>query len=630
MLPYLLEAAFPNSEAISCDLNDISLLLLPRHRLIKWDSAEKIKYCYKLCAEGLETNQFDQDYILDFLMPGTPSHFPGTCSVGSIGCNLTLLQAINSRRKFGSEKESLPYSSKKDLGQYDTPFWLAKRAVTNALCQLDKKESQSGYILDPMAGEGAFLEAALHVCIVQRAQKTLKARGAQINWKDALKSLDLSNLPKLVGIEIDKKRSDFLGENFNNIFKANALPQYRVARNVDFFETETKDFTDCRLIVSNPCWDVIESTNSVRSRKTNQNENIPKQKNEKLFEQRLKIVNQFNKYFNSNISYKDARNIYVLTILHCLNNVGLNNPVSFIVPRGLLGDRGTSEIRRICREARPKIFIDDFKNKASGSRIFSAVDARVQFCILSIVPSENVSSGLEVFHHDILFAPNKKPIVIPWSLVTRLGGKHEIWVTVKNENEKRLLEKLVSYPQLSAHNQLHAYAGNSSNKGANGFEGKDIEMFRLRKLSFKETSVSGSCLLVRKILPNGGKKLIAAPSPTVPPISDSLLCIRTEKDENYSYYLSGILNSTIGEYRLRIFQSNMNLNLWRLLEFQAPEYHSKNSLHKQIVKSAKDLEKQFTNERFRKLDALVAELFTLSDIELNTVSERTLLKLEAA
>lgn len=614
LLPYVLEMRDPEVEIHLAHLIDVSLIVLPQHRIAFWGDREELDDVYETLISKWDSIRFNQDMIITFFPFSKIDYYPGNkVEKNLLTCSINHMQGFNSTRKFSSQKEFSPSDLKKNLGQYDTPFWLAKQSVSQLMESASVLDKAFSFV-DPMAGEGSFLEASFHGWII----KTLKVHLETADFRDptcieANKLLSkMFSIGKILGIERDKTRGQLLNKHFSAIFKNHNFKSYTVAVLKDLFEVSRKDIKAQNIIfVGNPCWDVIETTKTVRSRtKSAVVKESKRPSKEKLLQE--KTVSEFEEIFDVKCSLKDYRNIYSLTMAKCLSLSEGEASFSMVLPKGVLGDKTTHQLREVIGEYRPQLFIDEFKNKASGSRIFPAVDARVQFCIVTVIPNEKISRFFKTRRHGVDFNPERNYVNVSWGWgEKRFFGTNQ-WIVFKDKVDKAVADKVTSYPALEIHNSLQFEAGTS--KVQEYFlEGKDIECFKVRK-SGKRSKYS-SRILVRKILPNGGRKLIAATDCGNAKIKDSLVSIKVEGAEEHVYYLLGILNSVVGEYRLRMTQSNINLNLWKLKQLHLPEYDSCNSLHSEISRVAKSLSQNWSHSEKIHLEELVQELFGLSDNE---------------
>ncbi len=618
---YLLEAKNPDQKIFVVHFRNVSFVAVPEHHLILWDSRPRVEATAGEIEASWDELRFNQDKLLKVCLPAIPSHYPGKPTRGTLGCSITHLQALQSRRNLVSEKEFLPSTNVKTLGQYDTPFWLALNSAKTLLQSVRVTEDST--FTDPMAGEGSFLEAALHLWLLAFISRLSLGRTNSVELSQKLAAaLRTHKRRNLYGIEVDVCRIRALNSNFSEILKQHFLSSYDVAINSNFFSPEigTKRIDyESTIFLGNPGWDVIEAVNSVRSRagtKVTQTLSVE----ETLLQQRELIVRSFNSTFNSTLSARDCRNIYSLTLAQCLVLSKFKAPVCLILPKGVLGDQGTAELRRVIRLNGPSVLVDEIKNKACGARIFPAVDARVQFCTLGVVPSPRKSNSISVRSHDIHYNPDRPYVSLPWKWTTAHLGAHEQWIALRDNTEKTLLKKMVRFPKLESHSTLRFYAGSPKKDGQRSIEGKDFEQFRLR--TRHSTDSTADCVFIRKILSNGSRKLIAATALTSMKISDSVICIEASSDLNEPYYLSGVLNSLVGEYRLRLFQSNINLNLWKLKEFHIPEYDKTDPLHREIASLAKRLERRPSVPFLAKLESLVRSLFSITASEAEAIRAR--------
>lgn len=529
------------------------------------------------------------------------------------------------------EKENIQISQTNErshFGIYYTDYKIALNIAESALHELTlKKDAVNLKFLEPCAGIGMFIVAYLDTIINKfkiNDEKELQNIINNIYFAD-IDAAALKIATKLIPAYIKYRYDLDIIINKANYYTGDLL-----------FKIEGDKITknNPRQIFNVPAgFDIVLTNPPYKLLKANANKYD--EKNERYKEEVNKIID-FIKKENVYKFNEGTLNLYKLFVEEIAENYTHEKGVlGLLIPMTILNDQQSEKLRkRIFKEfAVSTIHIIPEKNNFFP-------DISQAFCFFT-VKKGRISKKIEVIKNvtsaEIFL---NKPLTINKDDFEQISTSFPI--IIEGEEGLKILNKLHKFPKLSSHSSLANLRGEldltlhkefitereTSLPLIKGINISEFEHARptlyvkeefLGKINGKKKYVAKNRLVCQQISNiHSAKRLKFTIIPKNYILGNSCNFIALEDslfvENNLSlYYLLGILNSYLIDWRFRITNSNNHISNYEL--FDLPILKPNNKTKSEIEELAKILEKNYNSNIFRKLNDRVFGLYGLTENE---------------
>lgn len=353
-----------------------------------------------------------------------------------------------------------------------------------------------------------------------------------------------------------------------------------------------------------------------------------------------------NNVLNSQKWKKTDPNYYRLFIERSNQLLKEKGRLGMICPKGFIGELGSTAIRKHLLTSYTTFEFREFKNRTEAELIFDAVDPNFRFVVFTYLKSQGdqticyrYCSKLSEINRP--YEPFEKN---PLSFYLELNGELCILQWIRSEIVYRILRKLASFPKLGdktarpilkSAQELHMT--NDRKKFTSKtttiplWEGSLINHYSMEKhphqyvkpsvFSPKEDFYTDR-IVIRTILPNSVRKFYSTILPAGIAIGNSLVYFKPKQSKEEQYYIVGLLNSLLVEYRGKQLLSKMTLNQYIIDILPIPRDvnpTSKSIAHLSRMLIVGQVEPTKRQESMNKIDAQIFKLFGLESAEVRFI-----------
>ncbi|KAF0248878.1 MAG: hypothetical protein FD167_1723, partial [bacterium] len=382
----------------------------------------------------------------------------------------------------------------------------------------------------------------------------------------------------------------------------------------------------------------------------------------KLYKQYLSVYEKWNdfvrdgglykyqkpKFENINV-FKIDNNFYKLTLEHVWLLTKRKAAIALLVPLGFAGDLGASALRKLYLDGAACKGLWGFDKNAQVFPITQAV-----LCLIfekgSKVCDFPYVTNLPSVEKFIAITQADKALSINVELISRITPETYSIPEIESPEDLVILRKLYKYSPLSEISlddlwvakptrDLHTTDDRDLfrdfDTGVPLLKGDDIDQFSIRlplslwvdKKSYQQRGKDShtSRVVWRDIAGvNDSRRLFSTLVPLGCALLNSISYIIPTQNESIKKYLVGLLNSFVLEYRARQLSKNNHINQFVVSSLPIPRLQEGDARFDKIVSVVTDLlAKKGKDENKRaELDAVIAHLYELTEIELKVVLSR--------
>ncbi|MFX1538014.1 MAG: Eco57I restriction-modification methylase domain-containing protein, partial [Promethearchaeota archaeon] len=331
----------------------------------------------------------------------------------------------------------------------------------------------------------------------------------------------------------------------------------------------------------------------------------------KQFEKKKQLYKHLGHFFRSTYHNQGRGdlNLYKLFFELCWNLAKpKNGRVGILIPSGILGDLGTKNLRKLVFNQSK---IDRIAEIITGKDFFPDIHRELG---LAIIIYQKGSSTNEFSYiggiNSLKKLDTKKPIKISRKYVMDYAPESFAVPIIHSPDELTILEKLYRSPPLGhdcwclrfgseLHRTNHANYFSEEETDIPVLEGKHITRFgytldniqfyvQRKDIKKKFSSFTQSRLVWRSVSDRFLRRrmFVSVVDPDIA-LANSLNYIAPLNEEvqlEKLYYLAGVMNSLVFEYRVRQLSFNQNLNHYLIKSIPVPLYETNNQLGREIVK----------------------------------------------
>lgn len=279
--------------------------------------------------------------------------------------------------------------------------------------------------------------------------------------------------------------------------------------------------------------------------------------------------------------------------------IGASGCLGLVLPKGFQGDAGVSALRKYLM-SHGTILVKAIENCTEGIKLFSNVADQALITLLRFSKNPDSSKNIVEAKFCSTFSELDSEFqaehILSLSELEKMFPETFEIVCFESKVARDIASKLFSFPSLSTSNSFEAEAHRELNMTEDRYmftgdvteiplwEGSLVGQFRISDspkryvipkmfLERERRDFTSERLVVRAILPNSARKVIAAMVPKKYALGNSLNYLTfPEKYSHgtYKFYLLGIINSFITEYILKMTRCGYNLNPFRLKGLPVP------------------------------------------------------------
>ena len=586
--------------------------------------------------------------------------------------------------------------TRKATGSYYTPDKLVQKTIELTIgpiidrCEAD--EILSLRICDPAMGSGHFINAALNVLATeylaafnrvnyQNQSMTLQDAkikvlhnciyGVDINPRaNKLTKMSLWLESAQAGSKLENLENQII--TFNSIYLNKAKAETTRKLPEKFLRTLNRGFD---AILTNPPWESLKINEDqffnpyIIDLNKNSSSDEKKKLREKLLLRRPDLQTSFNnyvknidnmrKFVNENYLFQKVEiegfstamaedNLYKIFLELSLNLTKADGKLGIIIPSGILGDIGTSTLRRHLLNN------NNIENIIAFTKDSSIFEDVTQSCCMLVIKKDssevtsNVMFEVESINGIDEFFKAKSTINL--STFKKISDLIYPIFEISSIEEESAINKLFKFSKIY---QTENKSFNISPKcGSNTTyiselldnkktqhpiaKGEDVQRYRFNKVS--KGYLNPKLILNKKRVDVGDKVALGMISGTTDKrrmraavIPDGAWPVNSVNyfespnrplTSDEMYFLVGLLNSTSIEFVVRKLCQNNNINIYAIKHLPIISFDSSDSDHKKVVSIVKKLESKYTLSTDSELDALIAKIYGLSKKEYAFILEK--------
>ncbi|MFX0062951.1 MAG: Eco57I restriction-modification methylase domain-containing protein [Candidatus Hermodarchaeota archaeon] len=389
----------------------------------------------------------------------------------------------------------------------------------------------------------------------------------------------------------------------------------------------------------------------------------------KQFEKKNQLYKHLGHFFRSTYHNQGRGdlNLYKLFFELCWNlTKPRNGRVGILIPSGILGDLGTKNLRKLLFN-QSKIY--RIAEIITGKDFFPDIHRELGLVIIIYQKGSSTNEFSYISGINSLKKLNtRKTIKISRKYVMDYAPESFTVPIIHSPEELTILEKLYRFPPFGhncwglrfgteLHRTNHANYFSEEKTDIPVLEGKHITRFgytldniqfyvQRKDIKEKFPSFTQSRLVWRSVSDRFlRRRMFVSVVDSGIALANSLNYIapvNEEKQLEKLYYLAGVMNSLVFEYRVRQLSFNQNLNHYLIKSIPVPLYEPKNQLYREIMKkvvsiipkandwarnlnlegkkAGKEIEEQlFPN--LASIDISVTQLYELTSTEFNLILE---------
>jgi len=371
----------------------------------------------------------------------------------------------------------------------------------------------------------------------------------------------------------------------------------------------------------------------------------------------LEVTNQYkllSPSFESLTVRKIDENTYKLAAESYVNKVNQEGTFGYLIPSGFAGDLGSRDLRRYYLQHRLLNFVIEF-NEVND--VFP--DATQSFMILigskMKTPEKFIYVQNQKTHRDLIRLECKPPNGLSYDLLDRMKLESQPFISAQTNIEESILRKVFQFSspvetespwKITASRELDTTDDMYLTKGVSAStyqvaKGENISRFGSPKTSEYKLNYKLFCKdkpsLVKRIETdrvawrgvagaNNPRRMTAAVIPPKFACFNSLRVVGELPTRNHSYYVSGILNSFVYEYFIRLQSKNNNVNTYLILVSPFPRLDVTDPKFKHIADISSRLHKNTLSQASREnleaeIEAEIANVYGLSEEEFEFILE---------
>lgn len=586
------------------------------------------------------------------------------------------------RGEFFVERQAL---DRKMSGSFYTKDVLVSEIVQSTVAPyletLPAEKIYSLKVVDPSMGSGHFLSSALRFLAEAWIEKKNDEAIDDIDFnsteiktkilKNCIHGFDINEravkLAKLsLWLETARKGHQLTDLETNLVAADTIVPKTK--KHPTGFETTKGEFD---IILSNPPWDKLKF-DELEFFKQNTHLSIPKSisksvkaslfkkamadreiakayENEKLAtENKIEAVESVFYEYQANISQISKsrhidHNLYKLALERWLRLLKPNGRMGIVIPSGYLGDLGSSGIRKYMLDNYALEQIWGFEETA---KVFPISQACIYMILQGGKPTDKFSyvDNIENIGAFEKLLKNKKNMPeMSREVIEALDPDTWTISFIKDDNERTILNGLYRYCKRKGRlkfdfgRELHQTDNANDIHSERGLirvlKGDEIDAFFVRSpgkqylnergLKKYATKTRVDRIGIRAIANRKlSKRLVACVVPNSMLTVNSILVSKGNYAEDEMFFILGLFNSRIVEYRFRQIAKNNNVNKFAVNALPLPQFDAKDSSHLAISRQCKKLHdagKGLPTSKADFLDYAIGEMFGLREAQIKHI-----------
>lgn len=588
--------------------------------------------------ELIATNKKDQeviDQLLSLLSDEPESKsIKDTTSISSYGEPIEVFQLVGIAIQKLQEKEVVFNTNKrKHLGIYYTDYSIAKELARESIRNIEIKDIHGIKFLEPCVGGGIFIIAYIDSIIEKFGINAIDIQNIINNiYYSDIDEIAVSTVNRLLPLYISKVYKRNIVLNKENHFTGDLL-------------FNTKDIihrNDPRKIFKVPQgFDVIITNPPYRLLKANSDKYGKDEEN--AFSAEVKNIVDYIRKSNVYLYNSGTLNLYKLFVEEIVENYShKNSKIGLLIPNTILNDKQSELLRKriLNNYSIKKMYILKEKNiffpEISQSLIFFNIDKSKHSNNIEIINDiyrieDMRSSGnkvdINIFNHISKSMPVITETETGFNILRKMAKHNKICSYPNILNMRGELDLTFHKKHISKDSTIYKLirgvnVDEFSLKGKFDF----VDMDFINSIKSKREHIQSERICCQQISNLNSKKRVKfcyVPKNMVLANSCNYISISKDLFNNRItiYYLLGILNSNLIDWRFKLTSSNNHISNYEISELPIPLCNE--DVLREIEELSRSLIKGGENDKIKtKLNSLVYSLFDLTDQEINYIEKK--------